>query len=272
MTYAVSKISAQSPDMSDAEFAEFVADIQKNGQLVPIWIRDDEIVDGRKRFAACKQLGIKPKIINLGAQQNADDVARALNVLRTHYTPSQRAMYAASRVTATRAHGPGFRDRNWVINDPDAPVSSAQVAKEVGVGKGYVKKARRLMREAAPEVIDAVKTGALTLHAAGEIADAVPRSEQPAIVERVVEASKDKARKTPTATILNGGEDVRKHRAQPAKPDEQFRRSISMLEVAVDVLMTNAPMVKRDFKRAEWLETLSDSRTTITHIIKALEN
>jgi hypothetical protein len=92
------------------------------------------------------------------------------------------------------------------------------------------------------------------------------------MVERVVEASKDNPRKTPTARILNGGVDVRRHRAQPAKPDEQFRRSISMLEVAVDVLMTNAPAVKRDIKRLDWLDILSDSRTTITHIIKALEN
>lgn len=265
MTYAVSKISAQSPDMSDAEFAEFVADIQKNGQLVPIWVRGAEIIDGRKRFAACIQLGIKPKVVNLDPQQDTDDIARALNVLRTHYSSSQRALYAASRVSRPSS---GSQKSESTSRLPTAE----QVASEAGVSRDYVFKARQVVRDGTPEVVDAVKKGSLTVRGALAIVEQVPKGEQPNVVARVVEASKDKPKQSPTAKILNNGEDVRRHRAQPAKPDEQFRRSISMLEVAVDVLMTNAPMVKRDFKRAEWLESLSDSRTTITHIIKALEN
>lgn len=266
MTYAVSKISAQSPDMSDAEFAEFVADIQKNGQLVPIWIRGAEIIDGRKRFAACVQLGIKPKVVNLDPAQNTDDIARALNVLRTHYTSSQRALYAAK--SAIRAEGRPKQSTSRLLSGPTA----TEAAHEAGVSRDYVFKAKQVIRDGVPEITQAVEKGELTVRGALAIVEQVPKDEQPSVVARVVEASKDKPKQSPTAKILNNGEDVRRHRAQPAKPDEQFRRSISMLEVAVDVLMTNAPMVKRDFKRAEWLESLSDSRTTITHIIKALEN
>lgn len=267
MNYAVSEISARSPEMSNDEFVQFVADIKKNGQLIPIWIRGTEVIDGRKRLAACKQLGIKPKIVNLDPEQDSEQIARALNVLRTHYTPSQRAIYATDRARAQEG-----RPAKLGINTEFAPTTVRQAGAEVGVSQSYVSKAREVVREGAPEVVAAVKEGKLTVHAAREITQQVPKDAQAETVAKVIEGSRGKLRHTPTALVLNGGEDVRKHRAQPAKPDEQFRRSISMLEVAVDVLMTNAPLVKRDFKRTQWLETLSDSRTTITHIIKALEN
>ena len=46
----ISDISAASPDMDDAQFNEFVDDIRQHGQLVPIWISNGEVVDGRKRL------------------------------------------------------------------------------------------------------------------------------------------------------------------------------------------------------------------------------
>lgn len=253
--------------MSDTEFVEFVADIAKNGQLVPIWIRGAEIIDGRKRFAACTQLGIKPKIINLDPEQDAGQIARALNVLRTHYTPSQRAIYATERPTLKLGDNQRVR-----INTDPPPVSTKQAGAEVGVSQSYVSKAREVVREGAPEVVAAVKAGSLTVNAARQIVQSAPKEDQPSIVAEVVERSKGKARHSPTAAVLNGGEDVRKHRAQPAKPEEQFARSVQMIEVAADVCLTNAPAVRRSFKRTQWLETLADCRTSITHVIKALES
>jgi hypothetical protein len=47
-------------------------------------------------------------------------------------------------------------------------VTIAEAAKAMGVGKSGVIEAKRVLRDAAPELTEAVRKGALTLHAAGK--------------------------------------------------------------------------------------------------------
>jgi len=124
-----------------------------------------------RRLVAYERLGIEPKVVNLDPSQDAVQVARALNVLRTHYTPSQRAIFAAARANATQGDG------RWKsqLRHPEV-VTMAEAAKEVGLSRSAVARAKRLAREAAPEVVNAVKAGKLTLHAAGQMAGGRARS------------------------------------------------------------------------------------------------
>ena len=95
MNLRISPISEASPDMDDAQFNELVEDIRARGQLVAIWVSaDGEVIDGRKRLRACELLNIEAKTVNVSDGDGAD-LARSLNILRTHYTASQRAMFAA---------------------------------------------------------------------------------------------------------------------------------------------------------------------------------
>lgn len=261
----VSELSARSPDMGEREFAEFVEDIRTNGQLVPIWVRGDEVIDGRKRLAACERLGIAPKTINVDPTQNVERIARALNVLRTHYSASQRAIFAAERATLVKGNVAA-----QVSKFGDQKVTIRQAADEAGVSPSAVSKARQIASTAAPEVTQAMKRGDLTIHAAGLIAESVPVSDQPAIVRRVVEASVGKTRNTPVAKIMEAV-DVRMHRAQPKKPLEQFTRSVQMVDVAARVLMENAALVADSPDRAQWIGTLTEARALITRTLKALE-
>ena len=269
--YSVSEISARSPDMDARAFAEFVEDIRANGQLVPIWIRGDEVIDGRKRLAACQQLGIEPNVVNLDPEQDAEHVARALNVLRTHYAPTQRAAFAQERATATKADAGRMRHgSNCKFTVAESVVTIKQVAAEAGVSPSAVSKARKIAQSAAPEVIGAMKAGKLTTHAASQIADRLPRDEQAAAVVKTIEANKGKARHTSTAQIITGV-DVRLNRAAPKKPVEQFTRSIQMADEAARVMLANAPLMGAAPLRSEWIQTLCDVRTTISRTIKNLE-
>src|SRR5262245_24622225 len=127
MTLHVSALSAESPDMSDPEFKELLEDIRRHGQLVPAVVSNGEIVDGRKRFQACQKLGIELKTIELTGDPVA--AAYALNILRTHYNTSQRAMFAARRATLVR--GDVTAQKNAVSGFADRPQSEKSAAKSV---------------------------------------------------------------------------------------------------------------------------------------------
>lgn len=57
-------------------FLELKQDIQKNGQLVPILLREGKVLDGRHRLKACVELGIDVLSTELGSI--SDDEALAL--------------------------------------------------------------------------------------------------------------------------------------------------------------------------------------------------
>lgn len=266
MGYVVSEISAASPDMSDDAFAAFVEDVRQNGQLVPIWVRGGEVIDGRKRLRACEQLGVEPKVIDVNPEQDAAALSRSLNALRTHYTPSQLAMYAAERATRPS----GLRDQ--VRKNPLLPPTLAQVAAEVGVDRSMVSRAKEVRREAAPEVTAAVKAGDLTLHAAKQISEGVPKPQQPAAVKKVVEASKGKARHTPAAAVLSNRASQAGLRVFKSPPlASQWKKFLNQAEFAADNMEATADRAADLAGAGQWAERVRGVRATLTKVIRLLE-
>lgn len=87
-----------------------------------------------------------------------DDVDGALvaidaNTLRTHYTASQRAMFAAGIANATKVDAGNMRHGPAAINKLLLPVVTIkQAADLLAVGTDPVGKAKRIARTAHPEV------------------------------------------------------------------------------------------------------------------------
>jgi hypothetical protein len=95
-----------------------------------------------------------------GPSQDAERVSRALNVLRTHYSYSQRAIFAAERATA-----PEGRPEKLSKFGEFPHITVRQAADEAGVSPSTVSRARQIAATAAPEVTEALKRGTLTVHA-----------------------------------------------------------------------------------------------------------
>jgi serine/threonine-protein kinase len=61
-----------------------------NGQREPIWLFEQQVLDGRNRLAACKLAGVEPKFKEFkGAPEEAIRLVWSLNFKRRHLTPSQ---------------------------------------------------------------------------------------------------------------------------------------------------------------------------------------
>lgn len=264
--YPVDDISAGSPDMSEAEMDALKQSIASIGQQVPILVWRGRVVDGRKRLAACEALKIKPRVTVLADSESPSDHAMALNLLRTHYTPSQRAAFAERMAGHLKRGGrPKTESPNLGIRE----LSMRETARAFDVQPSQIDRARRVRRVGAPEVIGAVESGRLTLHAAEQIATKVPHADQPRVVEEVVREAKGK-RNTPSK-IINAAAPGKR---LPPRRDvtlvrERSLRTIHSCCVALDQFMDTHFSEESDF--AGWREWISQSLAILNKFNRRLE-
>lgn len=80
------------PMMGDDEFASLVEDVRRKGQIESIVLFKGQVLDGRNRYKACKQLGIEPRYKHFsGSDQQALEAVLSWNLERRHLSSSQKA-------------------------------------------------------------------------------------------------------------------------------------------------------------------------------------
>ena len=89
--YTSHPITACFPRMTTTAYAELKADIHVNGQQVPIVVIENQIIDGRHRYQACRELGILPKVVD--ATGDPFLLVQSLNLRRRHLTADQIAAF-----------------------------------------------------------------------------------------------------------------------------------------------------------------------------------
>lgn len=261
----VDPISAASPDLDHFEFQALKDSIAQIGQLVPILVRDGKVIDGRKRMAACEALGIELKSVEMASDADPAKQAEALNLLRTHYTPSQRAMFASTMATLRR--GSNRFERKVDAGIPSS-TTEAHAAASLGVERSSVTLAKKIRRMAAPEVVQAVESGHLTLHAAEKITVGVPKERQADAVERVTAID---GKRKQTAKILEmGGKTV--HRSPKVPANEKRQRAIWQVDEACKALeaLTDAEIVTEQPK--QWMAIVEHSIATLRRFRAQLED
>jgi hypothetical protein len=100
---AYHEIANAFPLMEGKEFDELVEDVRTNGLLMPIYLLDEKILDGRNRYRACLKAGIEPRTVPYEAKMSPIDFVVSVNDRRRHMTASQRSMAAAK--LANMKHG-----------------------------------------------------------------------------------------------------------------------------------------------------------------------
>lgn len=175
------------PLMKGDELKEFVEDIRQHGQRQPIVMFNGEVLDGRNRLEACRQLKIEPKIVEwTGRGQSPTAYVVSMNVARRQLTASQKAaiahqmrpLFAAEAKARKKAAGGDKRsttakaDRSKAGTDPKgkrkpAHTTAQDAAKVVGVSSRIVE-AAGAVEKASPELFAKVKEGEITVKQAAQ--------------------------------------------------------------------------------------------------------
>lgn len=198
------------PLMQGREFDELVGDIKANGLREPIWTYEGQILDGRNRWRACEaaQLAHRPM-----REYTGDDPVSfvvSLNLHRRHLDESQRQVVAAKIANAT--HG-GDRRSNQAASLP--VVTQADAAELLNVSERGVRTAKQLLDHGAPELVDAVESGRVSVSAAADVSE-LPQSEQREIVARG------------EAEILQAAKQIRESRAVERRQRNDELRGAAM--------------------------------------------
>lgn len=186
MSYEIHPLADIFPMMSDSEIADLADDIVEHGQREPIIItRDNLILDGRNRYKACGIAGVAPTFdLYTGSDEDMASFVVSLNLKRRHLNETQRAMVAAKLANLPRGANQ---------HSPIGETSQREAAELLNVGKRSVERAREVLDEGAPELVEAVQAGRVSVSAAADVAS-LPKLEQAEIVARgereILEAAK----------------------------------------------------------------------------------
>lgn len=231
------------PMISDKELDDLGDDIKANGQVETVKLHRGMILDGRNRYTACarKNLGVRTELFE-GTDREALNWAISKNLKRRHMNESQRAMVAARLATlklganqhsaapigAGSAGGTADLLREVApAPEPEPAISQTEAAEMMTASRRSVQRAAKVIEAAAPEVVNAVDTGKISVAAAVDIA-ALPVAEQRAIIAKadpkaVKQVAKDNRaekakagrerrldnmRKVDATPLLDGGEKI----------------------------------------------------------------
>ncbi len=163
------KLSALFTDMPDDDFKKLCASIEANGFIEPvIRLYEGKILDGWHRYRAAKELNLirKLKFQEWDERDEGDPMAFVLarNIERRHLSAGQRAQIVVE-MNLWLAHGNvKAQTDSDVSQDTSKPKSTAELAKEVGVGTATINRAKVVSRVGrADEVISGEKTASEVL-------------------------------------------------------------------------------------------------------------
>jgi len=215
------------PLLDGQDFAELVADIREHGLHEAIVLYEDKILDGRNRYRACLAAGIDPTFTAYTGDDPISYVI-SLNLRRRHLDESQRAMVAAKLATLQlgdnqHSEGPSIEEASRLLN----------------VGHASVERAKTVQRAGAPELVQRVERGRVSVSAAADIAtlaveqqqEIVARGEREILeVAKAIRAERAEARRVERIAklieIADGNSKLPTDRHYPvvyADPPWQFR-------------------------------------------------
>jgi ParB-like chromosome segregation protein Spo0J len=184
------ELSKAYPPMTEDNFQDLKDSIEVVGLLDAITIYEDKVIDGWHRYTACLAVGMPHTEIDLPDDVDPVDFVRAKNgKSRRHMTASQLALSEVS------INAWAFRGNPKSLPGKDFK-SAKEMAEKVGVSVSTIERAKEVISKGSDEVINAVKTGKVSVKKAASVSK-LPKEQQAKAITAPPE---------PKPSILDGSE------------------------------------------------------------------
>ncbi len=183
--------------IDDENIAALADDIRANKQQVAIELLDGKVLDGRRRWLACKMAGKVPITRDVEVDDPVTYVL-SLNLHRRHLSPTQLSMVGAR---AREIYDKQAKERQQVRKGKQAGSSPAnlpelskgdsrdQVGRAVGVSGKSIDAATIVLRKGTPKLVAAVEADKLAVSTASRVAT-FPAQEQDSQADRAMNSNR----------------------------------------------------------------------------------
>jgi|SRR5262245_1310224 len=202
--------------LDEEHLDELAEDIRQHKQQVAIELFNGTILDGRRRYLACKKVGIAPRVIEVDVLDPVQYVL-SLNLHRRHLSPTQLAMVGArargiydAQAKERQERGGDIgrqKQKGLMVNLPqaalDAGAARDHAARAVGVSGTSIEFGTKVLKDGTPALQAAVDKDLIAVSTAAKATRLSP-SEQDLMAERATKAAAEGHRRRPRPTVTNG--------------------------------------------------------------------
>lgn len=189
------------------DYEALLEDIDTNGQHAPIVLHEGKILDGRNRYRVCKDLLLEPNT----EKYTGDDALSyvlSLNLYRRQLSVAQRALIAAE-LSSLRARSSMTDDLEKSADQEydAAKMAIEEAAKVLGISPRSVSSACKVVRDGTKELLDAVKSGKVSVSAAEQVAKLEKKTQQelcsrgPTAIRKAAKDLREEGRAKPTSPL-----------------------------------------------------------------------
>lgn len=263
------------PLMHGHEFAELVADIAEHGQRDAIVMTPDgQLLDGRNRWRACAKAGITPVMRTESSEPWSYVIST--NVHRRHLNESQRAMIGARM--ASRKSGFQGHQSNVSIDTAGPPPTRDEAAALLNIGSASISRARKVLREGIPEVIDLVQDGVVSVYPADRVVTQLTPEQQSEFARRVRNGADPAKLAPPPPASDQGGRPTARTDNRSSKRHQHIglaalrnlRDSLDALDLVLRSTPDGLDPSITSGEAAQWLGDLSKGRRSLGRVLNLL--
>lgn len=171
--YKIHPYANRLPLMGYIDFQALINSIKEDGQILPIVIYKNQIIDGRHRYFACKLLNIEPKVEEYSG--NESDLLRFVQsaALNRELSPGQKAMTAALFLEDEKLlakNRQGKRTDLLPIDQEEVEFGTAidKLAARHKVNRSYILYANRIQQH-VPDLIEPIFKNVINLSQAKQL-------------------------------------------------------------------------------------------------------
>ena len=241
--------------LTPVEYAALERSLLADGCRDALVLWRDVLIDGHNRYDICTKHGIPFRTVNNDKFDSLEDVMLWVidnNLARRSVSDFQRGMLAlrkkeivAARAAQRAAEAPPEQAVQEPADDPaDPPWSTREdVAKAARVSANTLSQIERIRKTAAPELVDAVRSGTISVSAAASVASLPPEAQ----VAAVAGGRKELQQAARQVREQKAGAKPKKETV-PDSPEDQvkaLRTQVGELKDRVATLMTENEVLRQ---------------------------
>lgn len=241
--------------LTPVEYAALERSLLADGCRDALVLWRDVLIDGHNRYDICTKHGIPFRTVSNDKFDSLEDVMLWVidnNLARRSVSDFQRGMLAlrkkeivAARAAQRAAEAPPEQAAEEPADDPaDPPWSTREdVAKAARVSANTLSQIERIRKTAAPELVDAVRTGTISVSAAASVASLPPEAQ----VAAVAGGRKELQQAARQVREQKAGAKPKKETV-PDSPEDQvkaLRAQVGELKDRVATLMTENEVLRQ---------------------------